>query len=170
MTELDTEQEYDGKFWREALATAEEFEFCPIDCREQGGEHGTLASWLADQFTHDKIGRDRDRLAAVLTALEEEHSVRLYSANRFEAVMRSMKDGDTESDYQELVEEWIEDQGGNESVVALVSALVHAVDRGDQDDPLNWNKIFDTVVCPETEAYVENEAGGTFYYFDKTQW
>jgi hypothetical protein len=169
--ELDTSTEYHVEYWRSALAAAEEAEFDEVDAREQSGEYGPLSAWLAEQYTHDKIDRDRDRLAAVITALDEEYSGdTVFSAGRFETVMLSMKDGETGSDHQELVEEWIKDEGGSESVVALVGALVHAVDRGDEDDPLNWNKIFDTVVCPEAEMYVENEDGGTFYYFDKNKW
>lgn len=163
---MDMQELYPVTDWKDALEAAEEAYWCDVQAREDAGE---LASYLAQEYTHDKIGRDKDRLRAVISALEE-HGEEEFSADRFEKVMLSMREGDTEADYAKLVEEWLKEHGADSNVVALVEALVRETEAIEKPNPTNWQKIYDRSVLAESDTYAENPEGGTLYYFNKWAW
>lgn len=163
---MDMDWNYTIEDWREALGDAEDGGFSRAKVEK---DSGFAAGWLAEQYTHDAVGQNIEKLAAVIDVLEADGAETITPA-RFEQVMVSTR-GENTSDYQTLVQAWAEEHGADEAVFALIEALVAAAEGApDNDSPMTWRKIFDTTVRPETETYVENKDGGTFYFFDKNKW
>lgn len=104
---------YTAEEWRNALETAENNEFDPVDSEEDGGP---LALWLCDQHTEIKDDpKWRTELpewvlSSVITVLEDA-DFKSFSTETFTSV-RDSYCGSTSSDFGELVREYVEDEKG----------------------------------------------------------
>ncbi|MEU1816168.1 hypothetical protein ABZ543_13355 [Streptomyces roseifaciens] len=141
---------HSAREWEDALAAAESNEFCEIDSAEEGG---WLAGWVSQQYTHDKIGQDADRLHAVIKALVEGAEETEFSSRRFTAVMESIN-GDLEADDEKLVQDYLDEHFDGFPLAHIKDIQAFARDY----------------VYRPGEFYAESHDGSTLYVFDTTGW
>ena len=139
--------------WNNALEAAENNEFDPVDSENDGGP---LAGWLAEQYTHEKVGQDAEKLEAVISVLENEGHDE-FSSETFMTVLLSYR-GETETSFHTLVEIHMEENYGFSGSLP---------GNPGEDELESW--YFDNV-ANGSETYTSVASGSAFYWFDKAKW
>jgi hypothetical protein len=116
-TMIDINREYPVGDWRDALEAAEEWEFCPIDTKENTpGITGLLGAWISDELHgHDVAGPEGQEITPTVTAPMLHAAIQVIdddrsslSAATLSTVLRSYR-GETGNDFTELARQYAED-------------------------------------------------------------
>lgn len=139
--------------WYSALDSAEVNDFDPVD---SGEDHGPLAAWLCEQYTHEKVNQNGEILEAVISVLEgEEHEA--FSPETFLTVLLSYR-GDTETSFRTLVEEHLEE----------TYDFAHSLPGNPSED--DYRKWYLDHCRSEGEVYTGVTSGSGFFWFDTNKW